>query len=132
VQPSLDNFTDNGNYTLECPNGSFLAEWKISKIIPVAKIPNPLEPKNYRPISILPSLSKALELVMHDQIVDCIKSHNLLSPYQSGFHAGHSTVTALLNITDDIYRDLEEGLFVLLDFSKAFNTKTRFQLLSLI
>jgi hypothetical protein len=103
VQPSLDNFTDNGNYTLECLNGSFLAEWRISKIIPVAKISDPLEPnKDYRTISILHSLSKALELVMHDQIVDCIKSHNLLSPYQSGFHAGHSTVTALLNITDDI------------------------------
>jgi hypothetical protein len=106
-------------------SGSFPTEWRISKIIPVAKIPDPLEPKDYRPISILPSLSKALELVMRDQIVDYIESHNLLSPYQSGFRTGHSTVTALLNITDDIYRDLDEGLFValvLLDFSKAFDT----------
>jgi ribonucleases P/MRP protein subunit RPP40 len=48
-----------------------------------------------------------------------------LSLYQSGFRAGHSTVTALLNITDDIYRDLDEGLFValvLLDFFKDFDT----------
>jgi predicted double-glycine peptidase len=37
-----------------------------------------------------------------------------LSPYQSGFRAGHSTVTALLYITDDINRDLDEGLFVAL------------------
>jgi predicted double-glycine peptidase len=62
---------------------------------------------------------------MRDQIVDYIESHNLLSPYQAGFSTGHSTVAALLNITDDIYKDLDEGLFVvlvLLDISKTFDT----------
>jgi hypothetical protein len=49
---------------------------------------------------------------MRDQIVDYSESHNLLSPYQSGFR--FRTVTAPLEITDDIYRDL--------DFSKAFDT----------
>jgi hypothetical protein len=48
-----------------------------------------------------------------------------LSPLQSGFCPGHSTVTALLNITDDIYGILDQGYFVelvLLDFSKAFDS----------
>jgi hypothetical protein len=48
-----------------------------------------------------------------------------LSPYQPGFRAGYSTVTALLNITDDIYRNLDEGFFValvLLDVSNRFDT----------
>jgi hypothetical protein len=48
-----------------------------------------------------------------------------LSPLQSGFCPGHSTVTALLHITADIYRMLGQGYFValvLLDFSKAFDS----------
>jgi hypothetical protein len=50
---------------------------------------------------------------------------NLLDVFQSGFRSGHSTVTALLNITDDIHGYLDQGLFVvlvLLDFSKAFDS----------
>jgi hypothetical protein len=46
----------------------------------------------------------------------------VLSPPQLGFRSGHSTVTALLNITDDIYGMLDQGYFValvFLDFSKA-------------
>jgi hypothetical protein len=48
-----------------------------------------------------------------------------LVPLQSGFRPNHSTVTALLNITDNIYGMLDQGYFVtllLLDFSKAFDS----------
>jgi hypothetical protein len=46
--------------------------WKVSKVIPIAKISDPHSdpPKDYRPISVLPALSKALEIVMRDQIVN--------------------------------------------------------------
>jgi hypothetical protein len=77
------------------------------------------------PISILPSLANALEIVMRDLMVAYLTDIGALSPLQSGFRPGHSTVTALLNITDDIYGMLDEGYFValvLLDFSKAFLT----------
>jgi hypothetical protein len=83
------------------------------------KISDPLEPKDYRPVSILPTLSKAFEIVMREH------PSNL---FQSGFRSGHSTVTALLNITDGIYRLLDQRFFValvLLDFSKAFDTVDR-------
>jgi hypothetical protein len=63
-------------------SGSFPTEWRISKIIPV------LKSFHWSPL--------------RDQIVDNIESHNLLSPFQSGFRTGHNIVTALLNITDDI------------------------------
>jgi Reverse transcriptase (RNA-dependent DNA polymerase) len=100
-------------------------EWKYSRVVPIPKIDDPLQPNEFRPISILPSLSKNLELIMRDLIVEYLQNHYLLDTYQSGFRAGHSMATALLTITDDIYKDIDHGLFVilvLLDFSKAFDT----------
>jgi hypothetical protein len=88
-------------------SGTFPAAWKVSRVVPIAKIFDPLEPNDYRPVSILPALSKALEIVMRDQIVAYIESTRALNPFQSSFRSGHSTVTALLNITDDIYRLLD-------------------------
>jgi hypothetical protein len=66
---SLITYIFNSSIT----SGIFPTEWRISKIISVAKIPDPLEPKDYNAISILPSLFKALELVMRDQVVDYIE-----------------------------------------------------------
>jgi hypothetical protein len=103
----------------------FPNDWKVSKIVPVAKIKNPGVLKDYRPISILPALSKALERIMKDQIVSFCNQNDLLNQYQSGFRAGHSTTTALLKIADDIGKELDRNfisVLVLLDFSKAFDT----------
>jgi hypothetical protein len=75
------------------------------------------------------TMSKALEILMRDQIVCFLESVDALDVFQSGFRSGHSTVTTLLNITDDIYGYLDRGLFVvmvLLDFSKAFDPVERF------
>jgi hypothetical protein len=69
-------------------------------VVTVVKVPDPLEPGHFRPISILPAMSKALEIVMRDQMVEYLTDLGALSPLQSGFRPGHSTVTALLNITD--------------------------------
>ncbi|KAA5578034.1 hypothetical protein F3G14_18905, partial [Acinetobacter baumannii] len=78
-----------------------------------------------RPISILPFLSKVLERLIHNQLSSFLNSHDLLNPFQSGFRPGHSTVTALVKITDDIRLGMENGqltVLTLLDFSNAFNT----------
>jgi hypothetical protein len=96
----------------------------VSRVVPVAKISDLFEPKDLRPVSILPALSKAHEIVMRDHIVVNIESVRALNPFQSGFRSGHSTVNALLNILDDIYRLLDQRFIslVLFDFSKAFDT----------
>jgi hypothetical protein len=73
---------------------------------------------------VLPSLSKTLEVVMRDQMIRVIDGNRLLSPYHSSFCSGHSTATALLKITNDIQRDCDRRLvmlLLLLDFSKAFD-----------
>jgi hypothetical protein len=67
----------------------FPLDWKRSKIVPVAKVKDPSRLKDYRPISILPSLSKALEKIMRDQIVSYCNERGLLNQYQSGFRSGY-------------------------------------------
>jgi hypothetical protein len=97
--------------------------WKISKILPIPKNKNPSELSDYRPISILPALSKAIELLMRDRIVIFLNRHNFLNEFQSGFRPAHGTTTALLKISDDIQRARElVSILLLLDFRKAFDS----------
>lgn len=106
-------------------SSSYPDQWKLSKIIPIPKISNPSELSHFRPISILSSLSKAFEIVVKNQIQSHLNSNSLVSFVQSGFRKFHSTSTALLNVCDDIRRNMsnrELTSLTLLDFSKAFDS----------
>jgi Reverse transcriptase (RNA-dependent DNA polymerase) len=103
----------------------FPETWKTSKIMPIAKNNNPESLADYRPISILPALSKALEFIVRKQITSYVERNGMISPYQSGFRSNHSTSTALLKITNDLLIASEEkcvSVLLLLDFSKAFDS----------
>lgn len=103
----------------------FPACWKNALIFPIPKISNPTECKDLRPISILPTLSKVLEKVMHKQLYEFLITNNLIPYSQSGFRPIHSCTTALLQVTDDLLRAYDGGhdsALILLDFSKAFDT----------
>lgn len=105
-------------------SSKFPSVWKVSKIIPIPKKSLPKSVNDLRPISILSSLSKAFEKIIKVQINDFIDEFKLLSDKQSGFRRNHSTETALLSVTDDISKFLDEKQVVvltLLDFSKAFD-----------
>ena len=65
---------------------------------------------NYRPIALLPLLSKVLERVIHDQINAFLKENNLLYNYQSGFRTNHLTNLCLPFLADKILRGFDEGL----------------------
>lgn len=93
--------------------------------MPLAKVPNPENFGQLRPISILPTLSKVLERIMCKQMSDYVFSNHIIPTVQSGFRPQHSTTKALVNITDDILRNHDKGMatcLVLLHYSKAFDT----------
>ena len=101
------------------------SEWKISRICPVPKVMNPQTLSEYRPISILPILSKVFERVILQQLTEIIEHEMIYDQKQSGFRKGHSTTTILLKLKDDISNAMKKGevtLAILADFSKAFDT----------
>ena len=117
--PVLDHLF---NFSLQ--NSVFPAVWKMANILPIPKTKNPKEPKDYRPVSILCVLGKALEKVVHQQVCEHLNNNELFAEFQSGFRENHSTVTALLRVTDDIRAAMDKrlmSLLVLLDLSKAFD-----------
>ncbi|KMQ83934.1 rna-directed dna polymerase from mobile element jockey-like protein [Lasius niger] len=93
------------NYSLS--NGVFPAGWKSALICPVPKVKNPTLAQHYRPISILPVLSKALERVVCEQIRDYLEDSALLDPCQFAYRSNHSTQTCLIKMLDDIRQKLK-------------------------
>ena len=82
-------------------------------------------PGNYRPISLLSIINKLLEKLMYARLISFINKHKVLYKYQFGFRKNHSTTLALIEITDNILKDLEEGKHtagIFIDFKKAFDT----------
>ena len=80
---------------------------------------------NYRPISILPTLSKIIERVVHSQLYEYLISNNLQSNNQFGFRSKRSTATALFGFADEVLLNMNNGSIcgaVLLDLTKAFDT----------
>ncbi|CAG4992189.1 unnamed protein product [Colias eurytheme] len=103
---------------------TFPSIWKIALVRPLPKTDNPEDFKDLRPISILPFLSKILEKVVYFQVVKYCEKHNIFPELQSGFRRQRGTTTALLNVTDDLLANQDEGYataLVLLDFSRAFD-----------
>jgi len=117
--PVLDHLF---NFCLQ--NSKFPSMWKMANILPIPKVKYPVEPKDYRPISILCVLGKALEKIVHKQVCDYLSLNNMFPQYQSGFRNLHSTSTSLLRVADDIRQAMDSKLItllVLLDLSKAFD-----------
>ena len=82
--------------------GVFPSQLKIAKVIPIFKKDDNKMFNNYRPISLLPVLSKVVEKVISSQINDFFKINNLFYDSQYGFRPGHSTEYAAIEITDRI------------------------------
>lgn len=127
ILPSVINFfTDFLNRCLL--NSHFPMAWKISKVIPVPKGSS----DEFRPISLVPGLSKSCEKLMCDQISKFLEDHKLLSQYQSGFRKNHSCKTATLHVSNQIGKAIDQNkiaFLILIDFSKAFDTIIHQQLL---
>ena len=101
---------------------SFPDELKVADVIPVFKKEHPNNKANYRPISLLPIISKIFERVPFDHIGKF--SEKILSPKLCAFRKGHSTQHALLNLLKNWQKTLSKsGVLgtVLMDLSKAYD-----------
>ena len=106
-------------------NGVFPDKLKIAKVIPIFKKGDNTLTSNYRPISLLPVISKVIENIIYNQLSLYFESSKLFSDSQYGFRPNHSTEHATLELTDRITSamdniDVPIGIF--LDLSKAFDT----------
>lgn len=99
--------------------------WKIAKIVPIYKSKSKDTFSNYRPISLLPSISKILEKVVHKQTYNFLMKNDIMNKNQYGFRRNHSTINAVTEFVIKTIDSLEKGDSVLsafLDLSKAFDT----------
>ena len=97
---------------------------KWRRVIPIYKSGTHDNQENYRPISILPVLSKMLEREVHSQLYRHVDINNLLSPFQCGFCKNYSCETAVTYFTDKIRTNADCGLLtgaIFIDIKKAFD-----------
>ena len=98
---------------------------KQSQIIPVPKINSPTALTDFRPISLLPTISKIFEKILYNRMINYLTKYKILSPCQYGFLTNHSTESAITSIYDQLLNNLNENKFmcsIFLDLSKAFDT----------
>ena len=105
--------------------GIFPQELKLANVLPLYKSGDPQLFSNYRPVSLLPTLSKVLEKVMYTRLNSLLEMNDILFGNQFGFRRSHSCYMALMIMVNEITRSLDNGEHVVgifLDFSRAFDT----------
>ena len=112
-------------FNLSIKTGIYVDEWKKARVVPIYKSGNRQKCENYRPISILPIISKILERSIFNQIYKFLNDNSLLSKYQSGFRQKNTTLTALIQMCHTLYENMDNGELngvVFLDIRKAFDS----------
>ena len=129
IVPSLTRL-----FNLSIAKGQLPRLWKTASVVPIPKSSNNKHsPSGYRPISLLPIVSKLLEKHIHSLIVDHLIEHAPISDVQWGFQQKKSTVTALLSVTRDWLTSLDQRKdvhCVFFDLKKAFDTVPHRRLMS--
>ena len=120
IAPSLTTL-----FNLSLKTGVFPRDWKLARVVPIPKIGAKSNPANYRPISLLPIVSKVLERHVSNIMKNHLTDHSPLSAQQWGFTAKKSTTSALLSFTHNCLESLDNGNevgAVFFDLSKAFDS----------
>ena len=108
-------------------------ERKTARITPLYKEGNMEDPNNYRPISVLPFISKILEKITFKELQQHTDNLNILTRFQAGFRREKSTSSMLISLTDTCLQNMDNGLptiCVFIDLKKAFDTISHERLLT--
>ena len=105
----------------------FPNKWKIGKVTPLFKGKglSRTNPASYRPITMLPAVSKILERVVQEQIARHMVNNHLYHPNQHAYKQGFSTATALIELSDQLNVAAEKkqiGIAMAVDMSSAFDS----------
>ena len=103
-------------------SGTFPEQLKVSNIIPLHKAKDKLLLTDYRPIALLPSISKIFEYILFEQLTNHFIENKLLSPQQYDFRPKPSTELAALKLVDYLTYKLDNGIIpinIFIDLSKA-------------
>ena len=104
---------------------TFPDSWKVAIVTPIHKSGDQQNPGNFRPISILPALSKILEKVVCSQLTSYLITNHVLSSSQYAYRPSHSTEDAVLDIVEWAARSVDAGdvaSLTSIDLSKAFDS----------
>ena len=121
-----DKFLQVVNTSLE--KGEFPKKWKKSMVIPIDKIKNTIQCEEFRPINMVPSYEKLLELIVSEQLVEYVENNSLLTKFQAGFRHNNSCESALQTVLVDWKSAINNRKvvgIVFLDFQRAFETINR-------
>ena len=111
-------------YNLSICTAKFPNTWKKALVVPIPKKGDLTKVQNYRPISLLPLPGKVMEKLIHQHLSTYLENNSLLAKKQHGFRKAHSTVHSIAQLTNYIYKRLDEKsptLAVFIDFKKAFD-----------
>ena len=120
ILPSLTHIVN-----LSLSTGQFPESCKLAVVTPIFKGGDSCDPNDYRPISILPIVSKCIEFNVNEQLSDYFENNKLLTDHQYGFRKNHSTTYLTLDLFDDIFDNKSKGnvpAIIFLDIKKAFDT----------
>ena len=112
-------------YNLSIETGVVPTHLKLAKVLPIYMNGLRTQPSNYRPISMLSVFDKMLERIMYKRFFSFLDKHNILNRYQFGFRPKHSTTLSLIEVMDEIYKNLDNGYMsvgIFLDLQKAFDS----------
>ena len=105
--------------------GTFPEKLRLACVTPIHKANSKLALTNYRPISVLPVLSKLLEQLIYKRLSNFLDKNKIIYDHQFGFQKKKSTSTAVLDIYSKLIDSIEQKknlMLVFLDFAKAFDT----------
>ena len=85
-------------FTLSFVTGACPAAWKIAMVVPVHKKKARSDPRNYRPVSLLPVMSKVMESLINRSLTNFLERQKVLSQHQFGFRRGLGTSDLLTKL----------------------------------